>query len=388
MELPKNITQIGETDKNSKIYMEDYVVSYIKQQNKKAAERQLGIALYGKKNSEQGTAYYFIYGASRLGSISKELRHLSGAQLQEAERLRKAHFAELIFLGYCILNGDSLEGIYLYENEICRYVKGYACFYEKNDSMLSFMVENRDGEYLPEQVSRVKYEEVRDRQLERKRLFEEGKGAVSKVPEEKTEGQSSFLPIAAVLMLAVLGVSAVGYANSGELSGRLGDGLHTLQTWLGASQEEVELPAAAEHVETLVAEAQLTEAIQKENATPKPQSAEPEVSVEASQEAEAEAPAGELPETKTPTPTAAVPTAEPETPAETVQPEISASEPEQVSEVSVQQPSSEYTIQPGDTLIQICRRYYGDEGMVKTVCEVNVIGNPDNIQVGQKILLP
>lgn len=29
MELPKNITQIGEADKHCRIYVEDYVVSYI-----------------------------------------------------------------------------------------------------------------------------------------------------------------------------------------------------------------------------------------------------------------------------------------------------------------------------------------------------------------------
>ena len=34
MELPKNITQVGETDRNCKIYVEDYVVSYMRQMNK------------------------------------------------------------------------------------------------------------------------------------------------------------------------------------------------------------------------------------------------------------------------------------------------------------------------------------------------------------------
>ena len=33
MELPKNITQIGEADKHCRVYVEDYVVSYIKQMN-------------------------------------------------------------------------------------------------------------------------------------------------------------------------------------------------------------------------------------------------------------------------------------------------------------------------------------------------------------------
>ena len=42
----------------------------------------------------------------------------------------------------------------------------------------------------------------------------------------------------------------------------------------------------------------------------------------------------------------------------------------------------------GDTLNAICRRKYGDLSMVKQVCELNGIKNPNNIEVGQTILLP
>ena len=38
MELPKNITQIGESDRHCKIYVEDYVVSYIKQMNQMVSD--------------------------------------------------------------------------------------------------------------------------------------------------------------------------------------------------------------------------------------------------------------------------------------------------------------------------------------------------------------
>ena len=357
MELPKNITQIGETDKNSKIYMEDYVVSYIKQQSKKAADKQVGVALYGRQNKEQNMSYYFIYGACKVNYITKDVRHLSGAQLQEVERVRKAHFGEYLFLGYCILDGDAVEGVYIFENEVCRYIKGYACFYEKNDSMLSFMVENRENEYSPEQVSRVKYEEVKDRQLERKRLFEETKGMTGIKPADKPDGESNFFPVAAVLMLAVLGVAAASYSNPGELAARFSAGLDTVQAWFQADgEEESTVPVAGEHVETLVAESQLTEAIQKEN---------------------------------TVTPAPATPSPEPvETPMPTIEPTaVPTVEPTPVAEVAAD-PAEEYTIQVGDTLIKICRSRYGDESMVKTVCELNGIGNPDNIQVGQKILLP
>lgn len=145
MELPKNITQIGEADKHCRIYVEDYVVSYIKQMNGMAQNKDIAIALYGRKTAEDGVAYLFAYGSAKLNFLQKPVRHLSQAQEQEIEKLRRKYFSEMTFLGYQILNGEMVEGFQICEQEICRYVSGYAQFYEKNDSMLAYMLENRGG---------------------------------------------------------------------------------------------------------------------------------------------------------------------------------------------------------------------------------------------------
>ena len=60
MELPKNITQIGEVDKVCKVYVEDYVVSYIKQLNREAENREISVALYGRHEQEDGVDYHFV----------------------------------------------------------------------------------------------------------------------------------------------------------------------------------------------------------------------------------------------------------------------------------------------------------------------------------------
>ena len=52
MELPKNVTQIGEVDRHCKVYVEDYVVSYIKQLNTQAETREISVALYGRYEQE------------------------------------------------------------------------------------------------------------------------------------------------------------------------------------------------------------------------------------------------------------------------------------------------------------------------------------------------
>ena len=158
MELPKNITQIGEADKHCRIYVEDYVVSYIKQMNGMAQNKDIAIALYGRKTAEDGVAYLFAYGSAKLNFLQKPVRHLSQAQEQEIEKLRRKYFSEMTFLGYQILNGEMVEGFQICEQEICRYVSGYAQFYEKNDSMLAYMLENRGEEAAPEKVDQEKYE--------------------------------------------------------------------------------------------------------------------------------------------------------------------------------------------------------------------------------------
>ena len=91
MELPRNITQIGEADEHCKIYVEDYVVSYLKQLNPLARDKTMAAALYGRRKTEEGVSFLFVYGAGKLDFIQKEVKHLSQAQRQEIERIRRHH---------------------------------------------------------------------------------------------------------------------------------------------------------------------------------------------------------------------------------------------------------------------------------------------------------
>lgn len=47
-----------------------------------------------------------------------------------------------------------------------------------------------------------------------------------------------------------------------------------------------------------------------------------------------------------------------------------------------------YEVERGDTLYMISREIYGDTSYVKEICELNKISDPDHIQYGQKIRLP
>lgn len=65
----------------------------------------------------------------------------------------------------------------------------------------------------------------------------------------------------------------------------------------------------------------------------------------------------------------------------------SAQDGQAVHSINTQTPQY-YVVQRGDTLGKICIAIYGDSSMIKKICELNGIENPDNILYGQKLLLP
>ncbi|MBR4083412.1 MAG: LysM peptidoglycan-binding domain-containing protein [Lachnospiraceae bacterium] len=406
MELPKNITQIGEADKSCKIYVEDYVMSYMKQMNRFAEDKEIAVALYGRRSTEQATTYIFIYGACKLTFLQREVRHLSQAHQQEIERLRYKYFRECEFVGYLLLNGEMIEGIHIYEQGCCRYVKGYACFYEKNDSMLSYMLDNRTEEVQPEVVEQEKFEQVKQRQEERRSQTAE-KSVVSEytVPHEVKEKKEYSLTdaesrirgmrFAAASMFVLLCMVCVVTLQTEGLGQEVMKNIRSLMGGLVSKEtvEEEDISVMGDEViNTLVAEEQLTEAIRRENREPALQMSTgqtPEPTLEPTPEPMLE-PTPEPMLEPTPEP-ALEPTPEPTlepAPVLTPIPTLASTPVPAEAPVQSEQVRNVYIIRTGDTLIGISTSLYGSESYVKEICELNGISDPDNIQIGQKILLP
>ncbi len=412
MELPKNVTQIGEPDRSCRVYVEDYVMSYLKQINQAARSKDLAVALYGVRKEEGEVAYLFLYGACRLTSLQREIRHLSQAQQQEIEKARQRYFPEYDFQGYRLLNGDMIEGFHVCERGICRYIAGYAQFYEKNDSMLSFMLETRGQDIQPEVVDREKYESARRRQEERKAqaqaqserkappVQQEDKPALPRAaaPAEKEVLQDGLtlserqalsrtwkteqkrkpgvrqMRVAAVGVFALLCVLGLASMNDGR-------GIADIQVWARQAlasfteqklpddnpQGSVEVMGPAAGSDTLIAEDRLTDAVLQENGQASQEPSAPETSAQPSQEPPA-----------VPTDTNPTQPSEQQPQAPPVESTAPAEGPALVS----------YVIRQGDTLTNICLRNYGSNDRVQEVCSINGIADPDDIKVGQEILLP
>lgn len=441
MELPKNITQIGEADRTCKIYVEDYVVSYMKQLGRGMKEKGLAIALYGKYTKEQNLSYFFIYGACKVLSINKAVRHLSQAQNQEVERLRQRYFPEYEFLGYHIFDGDMVEGMHIQEQDSCRYIKGYACFYEKNDSMLAYMVDNNPQEHEPEQYGQEKYDRARAKQEERRSQYEQkGQQISGAVPisdrlRKRTEksvqdaAQASSMKmmrmsaVAVFAVLCLIGVAAVTRENEdgtvGERAKQLWAQLWDEQPESGNVPQEGGAQEATAEVHdsgTLMAENSLADAILQENQQVTAVSGQAvqqngEESQMPSQSDQEQTQPDSQPEgepTPSPAPQESAENSSSQENSESSsqeslnpdtqenanpQEEVPAQGPS-IAEIEAQQQSQQqaqpvsYVIQPGDTLIGISTRQYGNDGYVQAICDLNGIANPDNIQIGQKILLP
>ncbi len=408
MELPKNITQVGEADKSCKVYVEDYVMSYMKQMNRFAEDKEIAIALYGRRSTEQDLTYCFVYGAAKLDYIQKMVKHLSQAQNQEVERLRRKYFPECEFVGYLILNGEMIEGIHISEPNGCRYIKGYACFYEKNDNMLAYMLDNRVTQSQEEVVEQDKYEEVKSRQQERRLEYEAEiqksdtpKSPVRQRGQRDPEAGMKNMRFAAASMFVLLCLVSVVTLQTDGLSREVSAKIKNIFQGTGmqpdAGQEAIQA-MSDDTINALVAEENLEEAIRKENQAAQTPLPEGENGANVGQQEIVAAPTVE-PTTQavlqaTPVPTYAptpiptpIPTVEP-TPVPTVAPTPIATAQPTAAPAQSQTAANTYVIRSGDTLIGISMSLYGSEAYVKEICERNGISDPDNIQIGQKILLP
>lgn len=425
MELPKNIVQIGKPDKVHKIYIEDYVVSYIKQLNRTCEDRNVGLALYGNFFEEEGCKYYFLYGAAKIEGLQHRGAYLSQAEKEEIANVGNRYFSEYEFLAWCSLKGEPVEKLFVLLQGKGVEVEGYACFYERNESMLNYMLlsgqsteENRrarsevsgygDGaENRPARGEWIASNYMRSSSKEPLVQMPIGKPEETKGPVNKKEAAKSvvakrtdYMRMAAVGLFLVLCVIGISTLND---YGKLED-LQVVANRVIANMTEQKLPdTEGENVissgdargNTISGNAleDITATKQPATNTPNPDtSALPSASPVPTMQAVAST--SGLPTAQPVTPTPAPTTEVLSQAVEAVHPtsetgDFSEMEKEADDEaVSAVQEYSSYTIAKGDTLISICTIRYGSLDRLQEICELNGISDADNIQVGQIILLP
>lgn len=429
MELPKNLIQMGKPDRIHKIFIEDYIISYIKEWNRESDGQPAGIALYGQAYKESNYKYYFMYGASRIEGLDRRGPYLSQSDREEINNVGSRYFEEYSFLGWCIVREELPETIFLDTRGKAIEVNGYACFFEKNESMLNFMLEMderekrcaRQAENNPENAamdnswvdaSPAVQDGQADGQTETtvfqgeyggnyRSLPLENRIAAAKKASDKnaaSEKTASYkkknrqmikhlerMKMAAAAMFTVLCVIGITTINDSDkieemqVAARQVIADLTQQKIPDAENDNALTANGSAHTAgsatngtgitgTTVAATGGNTATANDNATA--------TTATGTSGATTGNSASGMPWSDV-TPPDAFPTG---TTTGTATGTTGTTQ-------TATQPTS-YTIMRGDTLNAICRRKYGDLGMVKQVCELNGIKNPNNIEVGQTILLP
>ena len=394
LDLPKNVRQIGEPEENRKIYIEDYVITYLK---RFAKEEPLGsriAVLLGDSERMGGIPYLFIRSAVAL----KELEYSEGGipftdeVWAEVYSAVKEYFPAQDILGWflsvpgypmeldpglarihvnCFGGVDKVllaaeptdgdEDFFAYENGRLTRQKGYYIFYEKNEAMQRFMIDTGDGESIDEK------EQFEDRAIKSFRAIVQEKKDISGQKRVMTflYTASTFL----VMVVLVIGITLINnYEKMEGLEMALSDISRTLE-----SQEAEEALAETENVDAGPTAAEPTVA--------EPAAAEVQPAEEAEQEA------AEKPEQET------AGESEQGSGEESGQEEPKAAEQEEPQQEAQEAAAEDaipeiYTVQKGDTLLGISRRIYGRDDQIDAICSLNGIDDSDRILAGQKLLLP
>ena len=92
--FPKNVRQIGNVSDTPKIYVEDYVDTFLNQICDKADKEQAGAFLVGKKEVTEGQECLYIFGAICMEFSGDENEIISQENFEKAEQEKKEYFEE------------------------------------------------------------------------------------------------------------------------------------------------------------------------------------------------------------------------------------------------------------------------------------------------------
>lgn len=410
MELPKHTTQVGTIAANKKLYLEDYCISYMKQLTEEFPEERKQIALFGIVEKDKNVEYVQVYAAALLGKGRGRTDSLTNSQKAEAESIREEYFPDYQLVGVVISTDAVNENVYWLGNGNKSIpMDGYYIFYDKNDAMLNFMMQNqkeeRDIDLDPVIIKKADMDnrkrekaeqEMREAQQKRGQYRKEMKKAEAKGRVVKQKTKSPFPAVACLLLLAVVGVyGAKTYYPEFELSEakRYISDLWDKTAVLTGSYLDKDVDAGKVD-ELLQAENNASaENAFVENATTESAAAGSEIiegaTIESAVSGTVELPS-ELEVVVIPDPDTLESAAQPGQNVTENKPEGTGSGESVNQEIPVQSESvaEEYLIKRGDNLLRILRSHYGNEAKLQEICDLNNIVDPNNIQVGQTILLP
>ncbi|MGN1317675.1 MAG: LysM peptidoglycan-binding domain-containing protein [Lachnospirales bacterium] len=349
IKLPVNVKQIGTISDNSiRIYMEDYVKTYIEQYSSSDVSKEKIAILIGKKLTIENEQVIFVSGAvqGRYTIRKNGMLNLTEKSWQYIKKQMSLYFNDLSVIGWVYVQpgfedyisegicsfqkenmyrgldilfitdpSENINSFYLWNNENMMFnqIKGYIIYYEKNEGMHEYMLENKIKKPKKEEENIISDAGAKARAVASNKKSKYKNRLIINSDSRK---MINLLGGVSFVMLMVCFVMGAGLVQNDERLSELEEKLYFLEAGIKESQ-------------AVFASQQLTETTT-------------------------------IPTTQAPTTTQI-----------------------QTTEAQVKK----YVVKEGDTLIKICKNIYGSPANINKIKELNKL-NDSTIVVGDTLILP
>lgn len=369
-QLPKNIRQIGSPTGHTKVYIEDYVITFLNSLSMDKNTYVRGAILFGEKKRIGNDLVIFIRGAiegqnleldldetvfndevwreiyqqkdrlfSRLEVIGWALSRM-GFSVRLNDKIKKTHFENFPGEGKVLYMIDDLEGedaFYVFRGEDLTRQNGYYIYYEKNPMMQNYLVERRERMKEAQSYERM-MESRRDEKLIRQFREKVSKKTKSSQRKGRIRNLSTAAAVAVMMLMGGAMYYYAGQDQSINLREVVNGAVHTMGKGVErqiATTEEKEKGKKVKKVLDTVASTERT--------TQKPIK-------------------------------------------KTTQKKAKTSASKKTTKGKYK--TYTYTVKKGETLVSISRKVYGTQKLVKRIQSANSLSNKNQIYPGQKLIIP
>lgn len=365
-QLPKNIRQIGSPAGHTKVYIEDYVITFLNSLSMDKNTYVRGAILFGEKKQIGNDLVIFIRGAIEGQNLELDLdetvfddevwreiyqqkeRLFSGLDVigwallrmgfsvRLNDKIKKTHFEN--FPGEVLYMMDDLEGedaFYVFRGEDLSRQNGYYIYYEKNPMMQNYLVERRQD------IKEVQtYEKMMESRRDEKLIRQFREKISKKTKSNQRKGRiRNISTAAAVTIMMIMGGTMYYYAGQDQsinFKEVVNGAVHTMGKGV-SDQISTKSPTTSVKITKRLDTATQTSTHKKEQ--------------------------------------------------KTIQSTIKQKQKTQKVS-SGQYKSYTYTVKSGETLVSISRKVYGTQKLVQRIKKANALSDENQIYPGQKLIIP
>lgn len=393
--LPKNIKQIGSVDESFKIYMEDFVFSFLNQCSKEKKGDEIIAVLMGENYTIDGNNVLFINGAIKGKHTIAEngMIKLSEKSFEIIQEEINTYFPGKEIVGWyysqpgfsdyindeyinyhkqtfkkpyeVFFLSDPIENVcsfYRYNENSFQDIKGFIIYYEKNEQMNEYMLANKTVDIS---IEKEKFKEKDERLMEIKRKNLPSKNK-SKTLDEQRKIANVFGSLSAVLFLVCF-IMGAGLIQSDD---RISD-LEAKLSKLDQSYKYILTQVKQDNVQSVFAESNENNMFSE--VAPILTESSTKTTTEITTENTTEAYTKENTTIQSNTHIFTETTTENTT---------------NLSNLSEAKSYTTYKVKDGDSLEAISKKFYGNRDKIDEIMEVNEIDDANKIYSGMILKLP